>query len=111
MAASVSRGDIWMLRFAPPDKRRPVVVLSRQSLIDVLHTVMVTAITSTRRGSPTEVDLGVEDGLKGPCTANLAHVHTVAQRDLRSYVSTLSATKMREVCRALAIATGCDASV
>ena len=108
MAPRLSRADIWLLDRARPDKRRPVLVLSRASLIAALHTVTVAAITSTRRGSPTEVELGVEEGLKGPCCVNLCHVFTVAQADLRQFVGTVRPDKMRAVCRALAIATACD---
>ena len=66
------------------------------------------AITSTRRGSPTEVELGVEEGLKGPSCVNLCHVFTVAQADLRQFVGTVGPGKMHAICRALGIATACD---
>src|SRR5687768_1651301 len=55
VARRVSRGDIWLYRFAPPDKRRPVLVLSRQAALAVMDTALVAGITSTRRGLPTEV--------------------------------------------------------
>lgn len=108
MARRLSRGEIWLLALPKPDKRRPVLVLSRPSLIGVLHTVTVAAITSTLRGSPTEVELGIEDGLKGPSCANLCNVYTVRQDQLRTYVGSVDAQKMRSVCRALAVACGCD---
>ena len=97
-----------MLRFAAPDKRRPVVVLSRQPLIEVLHTVTVAAITSQTHGSPTEVLVGVEEGLKNASCVNLVNLFTVRRSELRSYVGTLSPAKLVEICRALAIALGCD---
>jgi mRNA interferase MazF len=108
MASRVNRAEIWLLERPRPDRRRPVLILSRPSLITVLHTVTVAAITSTRRGSPTEVDLDVEEGLKGPCCVNLCNVFTVAQADLRQFVGTVSLDKMQAVCRALSIATACD---
>ena len=107
MARRLNRGEIWLLTLPRPDKRRPVLVLSRPSLIGLLHTVTVAAVTSTMRGSPTEVDVGTQDGLKGPSCVNLCNVFTVQQRDLGTFVGTLSAEKMRRVCRALEIATGC----
>ena len=55
MARAVNRGEIWTYRFKAPDKRRPVLVLSRQEVIPLLHTVMVAPVTSTRRGLPSEV--------------------------------------------------------
>jgi len=55
----INRGDIWTNEFQRPDKRRPVVVLSRSEAIAVLHIVMVAPITSTIRGLPSEVVLGL----------------------------------------------------
>ncbi len=107
MARTVNRGEIWMYRFQAPDKRRPVLVLSRQEVIPLLHTVMVAPVTSTRRGAPSEVAVGVDEGLKHPSAVNLDHVQTVERSRLTAYVGTVSADTMNEVCRALAIATGC----
>lgn len=97
-----------MLRLSKPDKRRPVVVLSRQSLLETLQTVTVIAVTSTLRGSPTEVRLGPEHGLKRVSCANLTNVFTVSQSDLHSYVGCVGTKALREICAALAVASGCD---
>lgn len=109
MARDVSRGEIWTYRFAAPDKRRPVLVLSRQEVIGLLHTVMVAPITSTLRGAPSEVVVGIEAGLKHTSAINLDHVQTVEKARLTHYVGHVTAETMRAVCRALAIAAGCDA--
>jgi mRNA interferase MazF len=77
-------------------------------LLGALHTVTVAAITSTARGMPTEVPVGVEDGLKAPSCANLCNIFTVEQDRLRVFVGAVSPQKMRAVCAALAIACGCD---
>jgi mRNA interferase MazF len=108
MAREVNRGEIWMYTFGAPDKRRPVIVLSRQILLDVLQTATVVPITTTHHGSPTEVELGVEDGLKTVSCANLANIQTVRKRNLTRYVGTARRGKLVELCRALAIASGCD---
>lgn len=108
MARRVARGEIWVCRFARPDKTRPVLVLSRSDAISVLHSVMVAPITSTVRGLPSEVRLDVEHGMKGPCAVNLDHVQTVRQSDLRRCVGALGPEMMARVCLALAVATGCD---
>jgi mRNA interferase MazF len=108
MAREVKRGEIRLYAFRAPDKRRPVLILSRQVLLDVLQTATVVPITSSSHGAPTEVDLGIEDGLKAPSCANLANVQTVRRRDLSRLVGTVRPGKMKEVCRALAVATGCD---
>jgi mRNA interferase MazF len=108
MAQRLTRGEIWLLERSRPDKRRPVLILSRPALIAALHTVTVAAVTSTLRGSPTEVELGVAEGLKGPSCVNLCNVFTVLQGDLRQFVGTVEPAKMGAVCRALSIATACD---
>jgi mRNA interferase MazF len=108
VAEEVARGEIWMLELRPPDKRRPVLVISRPSLIRVLKTVTVVAITSTLRGAPIEVPVGVEAGLKHPSCINLANLFTVRQADLRRYVGSVDPATMHAVCRALVLAAGCD---
>ena len=108
MAERLNRGEIWLLELPRPDKRRPVLILSRPSLIPLLHTVTVAAITSTLRGSPTEVELGIPEGLKQASCVNLCNLFTVHQSELSNFVGTVSREKMKEVCRALAIACACD---
>ena len=110
VARIVNRGEIWTYRFHAPDKRRPVLILSRQEVIPLLHTVMVAPVTSTRRGAPSEVPVGIDEGLKRESAVNLDHVQTVERARLGSYVGSLSSAQMRRVCAALAIATGCDGS-
>lgn len=105
----MNRGEIWRYRFRAPDKRRPVLVLSRQDVIGLLHTVMVAPVTSTIRGAPSEVLVGAKEGLKHESAVNLDHVQTVERARLEAFVGHLEPGKMREVCRALAIAVGCDA--
>lgn len=108
MARQVGRGEIWLLDRPRPDKRRPVLVLSRPSLLRLLHTVTVAAITSTLRGSPTEVAIGLDEGLKQVSCVNLCNLFTVEQRDLKTFVGTLGPQRMEQVCRALAVACACD---
>jgi mRNA interferase MazF len=108
MAREVTRGEIWTYRFAPPDKRRPVLVLSRNEAIRVLRTVMVAPITSVIRGLVSEVVVGTDEGLAKPSAVNLDHVQTVRQDRLVRYLGHLPPSKMRSVCSALAVAVGCD---
>ena len=101
------RGEIWLYRFRAPGKRRPVVILTRPDVLPLLRTAMVAPITSTIRDLPSEVVVGVEEGLKRDSAINLDHVQTVEQRHLERYVGSLCDAKLRQVCRALAVATGC----
>jgi len=108
MAGRVARGDIRFYQFASPDKKRPVVVLTRDSAIDYLSTVTVAPITSTIRGVPSEVVLSEEDGMKGPCAVNLHNVVTISQNRLGRRIAQLSSLRMGEICAALRFSLGCD---
>ena len=82
MASGISRGDVRLYQFAPPDKKRPVVVLTRDSAVPYLSTVTVAPITTTIRGVPSEVRLTrltEDDGMKRHCVVNLHNVVTVTQ--------------------------------
>lgn len=107
MAARLSRGDVHLCRFPPPDKQRPVVVLTRDAVIGHLSTVTIAPITSTVRGAPSEVILDVDDGMKGRCAVNLDNTVTLAQVRLGRRVAALSAERMEEVSAALRFSLGC----
>lgn len=108
MTGRPQRGEIWLYTFKPPDKTRPVVILTRQSVLPLLRTAVVAPVTSTIRGLPSEVPVGLDEGLKQRSVVNLDWVQTVEQRLLTHYVGSLGEARMAEVCRALSIATGCD---
>ena len=108
MAGRIARGDVRLYSFAPPDKNRPVVVLTRDSALAYLGTVTVAPITSTVRGVPSEVLLNEEDGMKAPCAVNLHNPVTVAQERLGRRVAQLSPLRMHQICAALRFSLGCD---
>lgn len=96
-----------MFRFAPPDKPRPVVVLTRDSIVDRLSRVTVAPVTSTLRGVASEVALGTEDGLKQPCAVNLHNIVTVPKEGLGRRVAQLDQHRLEQICAAIAFALGC----
>ena len=110
MAGGIARGDVRLYQFAPPDKRRPVVVLTRASAVTYLATVTVAPITSTIRGIPSEVVLDEKDGMKARRVVNLHNVITVSQQRLGKRVSQLSSRRMGEICSAVRFSFGCDTS-
>lgn len=107
----VRRGEIWLHEFKPPDKRRPVLVLSRQETLAIIRTAIVAPITSRIRELPSEVVVGTDEGLKHESAINLDNIHTVEQWRLRVFVGTLGEEKLRQVCRALGVATGCALAI
>ena len=102
----VGRGEIWQYAFPRPDRRRPVLVLTRQDMIGRLATVTVAPLTTTVRGVASEVVVGAEVGLKQISAINLHHVATVPLSGLRAYVGTVSDEVMWQVRGALLFAFG-----
>jgi len=108
VARRLERGDVRLYRCGAPDKTRPVLVLTRPSAIPYLAGVTVAPITSTIRGVPSEVLLDTTDGMKQPCTVNLHNLVTVSKAHLGRHLATLSTSRMREVCVAIAFALRCE---
>lgn len=108
MAGRLARGDVRLYELAPPDKKRPVVVLTRDSAIAYLSTVTIAPITSTIRGVPSEIVLDEEDGMKALCAVNLHNAVTVSQNRLGRRVAHLSTARMGAICAALRFSLGCD---
>jgi mRNA interferase MazF len=102
----VRRGEVRWYAFARPDKKRPVLVLTRDSALEFLGEVTVAPVTSTIRDIPSEVLLARADGMPMDCAVNLDHVQTVSRGKLGALVTTLSSAKMREVEVALRFALG-----
>lgn len=102
----MERGEIRWYGFPRPDKRRPVLILTRDSALDFLGEVTVAPITSTIRDIPTEVVLTTDDGLDHDCAVNLDHVQTVARGRLGAVIARLSPSRMEQVRRALLFALG-----
>jgi len=102
------RGDVCWYTFKAPDKRRPVLVLTRTSAISFLNALTVAPITTTVRDIPTEVYLSREEGLLADCAANLDNLQTVPKAQLDGLITTLSPLRMQEVNQALAFALGMD---
>jgi mRNA interferase MazF len=100
------RGEIRWYRFSRPDRKRPVLLLTRDSAMEYLGEVTVAPITSTVRGIPSEVALGPADGVPRECAVNLDHVQTIAKSRLGALVATLPAARMEEVKPALLFALG-----
>ena len=100
------RGEIWMFRFAPPDKHRPVLLLTRSDMIPVLNTVTVAPLTRTIRGVASEVVVGIESGLKADSAVNLHHVVTIPKAGLRRFIGTVPPEMLVRVRAALLFAFG-----
>jgi len=102
----MQRGEVWFA--ATPGGDRPVLVLTRDPVADRIGSVVVAALTRTRRGLVSELALTAgQDGVPTDCVANFDNLHTVAKDSLRRKVTALSSARMAQACRVLAASTGC----
>lgn len=104
----MNRGDVCWYTFKAPDKKRPVLVLTRNSAIAVLNSVTIAPITSTIRSIPTEVILTTDDGLPSTCAANFDNLQTVPKSSIGDRIARLTARKMTEAAAAVSFALGFD---
>lgn len=98
------RGEIRWYNFKAPDKRRPVLILTRDSISEYLGEVTVAPITSTIRDIPSEVFLSKHDGMPMDCAVNFDHIQTVSKSKLGSLIMALSEDKMQDVRNAILFA-------
>jgi mRNA interferase MazF len=103
---AVGRGEVWWLE-DPSIGRRPVLVLTRSSAIDVLTGVVVAPITRTVREIDSEIVLDEADGLTERCAATFDDLRTVPKSLLTQRISGLSALRQLEICDALNFALEC----
>lgn len=104
----MNRGDVCWYTFKTPDKKRPVLILTRDSAIAVLHSVTVAPITPTIRSIPTEVILTEADGLPDTCAANFDNLQTVPKSNIGDRIARLTTRKMKEAGAATSFALGFD---
>jgi mRNA interferase MazF len=100
----MNRGEVRWYKFNPPDKKRPVVILTRNSILDCLDEVTIAPITSTIRDIPSEVLLTESDGMHMECAINCDHIQTVSKIRIGSLITRLSPDKLDELKRAVRFA-------
>jgi len=102
----MKRGDIRWYKFLPPDKRRPVLILTRNSVLQYLGEVAVAPITTVVRDIPSEVFLPKADGLPQDCAVNCDHLQTVPKAKIGPLITSLPPSRMADVGRAIRFALG-----
>ena len=101
----MQRGEIWFA--SAPGGDRPVLVLTRDPVADRIGSVMVAALTRTRRGLVSELVLTEADGVPTESVVNFDNLHTIPRETFRRRVAMLAPERMAEACRTLQAATGC----
>ena len=100
----MKRGDVRWYKFDKPGKHRPVVVLTRDSIIAYIGELTVAPVTSAIRDIPSEVLLGKADGMPKECAVNCDHMQTVAKARIGPLITSLSPSRLREIRSAIAFA-------
>ncbi|MBP7596929.1 MAG: type II toxin-antitoxin system PemK/MazF family toxin [Candidatus Microthrix sp.] len=101
----MQRGEVWFA--ATPGGDRPVLVLTRDPVADRIGSVVVVALTRTRRGLVSELELTSADGVPTDSVVNFDNIHTIPRDLMRRRVAELSPPRMAEACRVLQAAAGC----
>jgi len=104
----VRRGEIWWAEPEPPSGRRPVVLLSRSEAYSVRSLIIVAPVTTRIRQIPSEVPLGIDDGMPQDCVANMDTITTIPKDYLQSRLTTLSNKKLKETESAIRFALGME---
>jgi mRNA interferase MazF len=102
----MQRGELWFA--ATPGGDRPVLVLTRDPVANRIGAVVVAALTRTRRGLVSELELtAVEDRVPSDCVVNFDNIHTLPRAAFRRRITRLAPARLHQACRTLRAATGC----
>jgi mRNA interferase MazF len=93
------QSEVWWAE--AEDKRRPVLVVTRNEAIPVLHRLAVAPVTRTIRGIPTEIVLGTDEGMPIGCAASFDNLQPINRHLLTERVGALPAARRHELCGAL----------
>lgn len=100
----MKRGDFRWYKFKAPDKKRQVLILTRNSILEYLGEIAVAPITSTVRDIPSEVFLSKNEGMPRYCSINFDHIQTVSKRKIGSLITRLSSARLKQMREAISFA-------
>ena len=104
----MNRGDIWMVDLGGKAGKRPVVIITRQNVLEFLSKVSIAEITSKGKGYPTEVYVGQKANLPKSSFIQTDNIHTVPKQRLVKYIGTLDSFTMNEVSKKIVLALGLE---
>ena len=102
----MKRGEVRWYKFQAHDKNRPVLILSRDSVIGYLNEITVAPVTTAIRDIPSEVILSGYDGMPRECAVNCDHIQTIPKHKIGILIASLTSSKMKEVDEAVQFALG-----
>ncbi len=102
----IAQGDLWLLE-PPNDKRRPVLIVTRNEAIDVLHNLVVAPLTATIRAIPTCIPVGRDDGVDRDSVASFDNLAAIPKSLLTTRLGTLGPDGSQRICAALEALADC----
>lgn len=105
MVNDLRQGEIWWAE--AEDKRRPVLIVTRNEAAAVLNRLVVAPLTRTVRGIPTEIEVGPEDGMLEPSAASFDNLQPIERSLLTERAGVLEASRRPEICQALQALADC----
>ena len=100
----MNRGDVWQIDLGGRKGKRPVVILTRQNVLEYLNKVTVAEVTTKDKGYPTEVFIGQKANLTKPSFVQTDNIQTVPKQRLFKYMGTLDSGTMKEVSKRVVLA-------
>ena len=100
----MKRGEIRWYKFQSPDKKRPALILTRDSILAYLGEVTIAPVTTIIRDISSEVFLSKDDGMPRDCVINFDHIQTVSKGKIGSLITTISSEKRKQVREAIIFA-------
>lgn len=98
------QGEIWWAE--TEDQRRPVLIVTRSDAVSVLTGIVVAPLTRTVRDIPTEIQLGIEEGLTSPCAVSFDNLQRIRRSALTDRAGDLG-MRRRRICSALSALADC----
>lgn len=102
----VAQAELWLME-TPNQKRRPVLVVSRDEIISVVHNVVVAPVTRTIREIPTCIAVGPDQGLDHDSVATFDNLAAIPKSVLTVRLGTLGVGGRRQICSALDAVADC----
>jgi len=102
----VAQAELWLME-TPNQKRRPVLVVSRDEVIPVLNNVVVAPVTTTVRDIPTCIPVGAEEGIDHDSVATFDNLAAVPKSVLTRRLGELGIGGRRRICDALDALANC----
>lgn len=96
----VAQGELWLME-TPNQKRRPVLIVSRDAVIEVLNNIIVAPVTSTIRNIPTCIPLGADEGIDHDSVASFDNIAAVPKSVLTTRLGSLGLNGRQQICEAL----------